>query len=162
CRTGLRARARHRRTDVQRGVTPSTDQPRHRGVKTPRSISRKAGAVQSYECQRAVMGVSHAMLHHGSRRRAAAWGERRLAAVAAALPGSIEPALPGPNVGPNLDRGFNPLAAIIFFGIIGAAGLFVAYSIYQDVGETGTKVTSFAPFILLFVALLIALGFEFV
>jgi PiT family inorganic phosphate transporter len=37
-----------------------------------------------------------------------------------------------------------------------------AYSIYSDVGESGAKVTSYAPFLLLFVALLIALGFEFV
>jgi PiT family inorganic phosphate transporter len=40
--------------------------------------------------------------------------------------------------------------------------LYVAYSIYNDIGESGTKVTSYAPFLLLFVALLIALGFEFV
>src|SRR5208283_467439 len=32
----------------------------------------------------------------------------------------------------------------------------------SDIGQTGAKVTSYAPFILLFVALLIALGFEFV
>jgi PiT family inorganic phosphate transporter len=38
----------------------------------------------------------------------------------------------------------------------------VAYSIYDDVDATGTRVTSYAPYILLFVALLIALGFEFV
>ncbi len=44
-----------------------------------------------------------------------------------------------------------------------AAGfLFVAYSLYADVGETGAVVTTYLPFILLFVALVIALGFEFV
>jgi inorganic phosphate transporter, PiT family len=76
-----------------------------------------------------------------------------------ALPGSIEPAA---RRGPELDRGFNPLLGIIFAGIIAAALLFVAYSIYVDVDATGAKVTSYAPFILLFVALLIALAFEFV
>jgi PiT family inorganic phosphate transporter len=76
-----------------------------------------------------------------------------------ALPGSIEPARPK---GPNLDGGLNPLTGIIYFGIIGAALLFVAYSIYDDVDSTGTRITSFTPYILLFVALLIALGFEFV
>jgi PiT family inorganic phosphate transporter len=76
-----------------------------------------------------------------------------------ALPGSIEPAL---SKGPNLDRGFHPLSGIIFFGVIAAALLFVAYSIYADVDATGTRVTTFLPYILLFVALLIALGFEFV
>jgi len=40
--------------------------------------------------------------------------------------------------------------------------LFVAYSIYSDVDAAGTKVTNYLPFLLLFVALLIALGFEFV
>jgi inorganic phosphate transporter, PiT family len=76
-----------------------------------------------------------------------------------ALPGSIEPARPK---GPNLDGGLNPLTGIIYLGIIGAALLFVAYSIYDDVDATGTRITSFTPYILLFVALLIALGFEFV
>jgi PiT family inorganic phosphate transporter len=79
-----------------------------------------------------------------------------------ALPGSIQPAAP-PNR-PNLDKGFNPLALIIFFGVLAAGLLFVAYSLYVDVGETGAGVrtTTHLPFILLFVALLIALGFEFV
>src|SRR6201985_505832 len=76
-----------------------------------------------------------------------------------ALPGSIEPARRG---GPNLDGGIHPLTGIIYLGVVAAALLFVAYSIYDDVGATGTRVTSFAPYILLFVALLIALGFEFV
>ncbi len=76
-----------------------------------------------------------------------------------ALPGSIEPARRG---GPNLDGGFNPLTGIIYMGVVAAALLFVAYSIYADVDATGTRVTSYLPYILLFVALLIALGFEFV
>src|SRR5258705_2147304 len=63
---------------------------------------------------------------------------------------------------PNLDKGFNPLTMIIFFGILAAGLLFVAYSIYSDVDATGAKVTTFLPYVLLFVALLIALGFEFV
>jgi inorganic phosphate transporter, PiT family len=76
-----------------------------------------------------------------------------------ALPGSIEPAA---KRGPNLDGGINPLQGIIYLGVIAAALLFVAYSIYSDIDATGTRVTSFLPYILLFVALLIALGFEFV
>ena len=63
---------------------------------------------------------------------------------------------------PNLDKGFNPLTMILFFGILAAGLLFVAYSIYADVDATGTRVTTYLPYILLFVALLIALGFEFV
>src|SRR4029077_6183298 len=63
---------------------------------------------------------------------------------------------------PNLDKGFNPLTMILFFGILAVGLAFVAYSIYADVDATGTRVTSYLPYILLMVALLIALGFEFV
>ena len=76
-----------------------------------------------------------------------------------ALPGSIEPAA---RKGPDLTGAVNPLTGIIFGGIIAAVFLFVAYSIYSDIDAAGGKVTSYAPFLLLFVALLIALGFEFV
>jgi PiT family inorganic phosphate transporter len=76
-----------------------------------------------------------------------------------ALPGSIEPAL---RKGPDLEGGFHPLTGVIYMGVIAAALLFVAYSIWADVDATGTQVKSIAPFLMLFVALLIALGFEFV
>src|SRR5258708_5655086 len=76
-----------------------------------------------------------------------------------ALPGSIEPAL---HRGPDLDRGFHPLTGVIYLGVVAAAILFVAYSIYLDIDPTGTKVTNYLPYLLLFVALLIALAFEFV
>jgi PiT family inorganic phosphate transporter len=76
-----------------------------------------------------------------------------------ALPGSIEPAA---RKGPDLSGAINPWTAILFGGVLAAVVLFVAYSIYTDVGESGAKVTGYAPFLLLFVALLIALGFEFV
>jgi inorganic phosphate transporter, PiT family len=76
-----------------------------------------------------------------------------------ALPGLIEPAK---RKGPDLDRGQHPLTGIILMGVLAGGLLFVAYSIYADIDATGAKVTSYAPFILLFVALLIALGFEFV
>ena len=80
-----------------------------------------------------------------------------------ALPGSLEPAMSTGSGGrPNLDKGFNPLTMIVFFGIMAAGLLFVAYSIYADVDATGARVTTYLPFILLFIALLIALGFEFV
>jgi inorganic phosphate transporter, PiT family len=75
-----------------------------------------------------------------------------------ALPGSIEPA----RRGPKLDHATNPLAAILFMGVVGAGILFVAYSIHSDIDAAGVKITAYLPFLLLFVALLIALGFEFV
>jgi PiT family inorganic phosphate transporter len=44
-----------------------------------------------------------------------------------------------------------------------AAGvLYVGYSLYADVDASGARTTTFLPYLLLFVALLIALGFEFV
>src|SRR5882757_62256 len=67
-----------------------------------------------------------------------------------------------PAARPNLDKGFNPLTMVLFFGILAAGLLYVSYSIYADVDATGTRVTSYLPYILLFIALLIALGFEFV
>jgi len=76
-----------------------------------------------------------------------------------ALPGSIEPARHG---GPKLDHPYNPLSLILFMGVIAAAILFVAYSIYTDINAANTRITNYLPFLLLFVALMIALGFEFV
>src|SRR5246500_5182521 len=63
---------------------------------------------------------------------------------------------------PKLDQPLNPLGLILFFGVLAAGFLFVAYSLYVDVGETGEVLTTYLPFLLLFVALVIALGFEFV
>jgi PiT family inorganic phosphate transporter len=76
-----------------------------------------------------------------------------------ALPGSIEPAR---QHGPKLDHALNPITAILFLGVLAAGILFVAYSIYSDIDASGTKISNYLPFLLLFVALLIALGFEFV
>jgi PiT family inorganic phosphate transporter len=74
--------------------------------------------------------------------------------------GGAAPAQPA--LRPNLDKGFNPLTMILCCGILAAGLLYVAYSIYVDIDATGMRVTAYLPYILLFVALLIALGFEFV
>src|SRR5262249_15236875 len=63
---------------------------------------------------------------------------------------------------PKLEHPSSPLALIIFFGILAAGVLFVAYSLYDDVASAGEKTTTYLPYLLLFVALMIALGFEFV
>src|SRR5215469_3957920 len=65
-------------------------------------------------------------------------------------------------VRPRLDRGLDPRTAIFFLLLLAAGVFFVAYSLYSDVEASGTKTTTILPFLLLFVALLIALGFEFV
>ncbi len=65
-------------------------------------------------------------------------------------------------VKPKLDVGMGPATLVLFFGILTAGALFTAWSIWSDVAEAGTPTTTWVPFILLGVALMIALGFEFV
>src|ERR1700759_1789874 len=60
--------------------------------------------------------------------------QERIPMADIALPGSIEPAR---TRGPDLDKGFHPLTGVIYLGIVAAALLFVAYSIYVDVDPTG-------------------------
>ncbi len=63
---------------------------------------------------------------------------------------------------PTLDAGFNPRTAVVFFGILAVALFFIAYSVYSDVTDSGVRTTNWIPYLLLGVALFIALGFEFV
>jgi PiT family inorganic phosphate transporter len=63
---------------------------------------------------------------------------------------------------PKLDSPSNPVVLILFFGFLAAGILYMAYSVYVDVDAAGAPATTFLPYLLLFVALLIALGFEFV
>lgn len=63
---------------------------------------------------------------------------------------------------PNLDKGLGMAGSIGFGAAILAAIGYVAWSIYADTSVSGMPATTYLPFILLFIALLIALGFEFV
>ena len=65
---------------------------------------------------------------------------------------------------PSTRFGRRPSAATMamFFAIMVLGLLFTGYSLKQDVDDMGTVVTTWTPFILLGVALVIALGFEFV
>ena len=63
---------------------------------------------------------------------------------------------------PNLDQGTNLVTVVLFGGILAAGLLFTAYSVYADISEAGAPMRTYLPFLLLGVALLIALGFEFV
>jgi PiT family inorganic phosphate transporter len=63
---------------------------------------------------------------------------------------------------PQLHRKPSTLTMVIFFAILAMGLLFTAYSLKQDVDDMGTVVTTWTPFLLLGVALVIALGFEFV
>ncbi|MEI7052513.1 inorganic phosphate transporter [Pseudomonas koreensis] len=63
---------------------------------------------------------------------------------------------------PALDKKPGPFTYVVFFAVLAMGMLFTAYSLMHDMHELGTTVTTWTPFLLLGVALLIALGFEFV
>ncbi|HUI20697.1 MAG TPA: inorganic phosphate transporter [Methylocella sp.] len=63
---------------------------------------------------------------------------------------------------PQLDKPMGIRSILIFLAIMALGLFFAAYNIYKDIAASGTPVTSILPFLLLGVALLIALGFEFV
>src|SRR5580658_1450130 len=63
---------------------------------------------------------------------------------------------------PPLDHRPSPITAILFMGLLASGLLFTGYSLVSDVVEAGAKSITWLPVILLGVALLIALGFEFV
>ncbi len=60
---------------------------------------------------------------------------------------------------PMLDVGFDARSAVIFFSILGLTLFFIACNVYVDVTETGVRTTNWLPFLLLGVALFIALEF---
>jgi PiT family inorganic phosphate transporter len=61
-----------------------------------------------------------------------------------------------------LDEPMSIQALLIYLAVIAGALFFMAYSIYSDVETAGGGPTTITPFLLLGVAMLIALGFEFV
>jgi len=63
---------------------------------------------------------------------------------------------------PHLDQPMGIRTILIFLAIMALGLFFTAYNIYSDISTSGTPVASILPFLLLAVALLIALGFEFV
>ncbi|MEF3367789.1 inorganic phosphate transporter [Methylocystis sp. 9N] len=63
---------------------------------------------------------------------------------------------------PKLDHSFDIRALLAFLGVMACGLGFTAFSIWSDLRESGAPVTTYLPFVLLGVALLIALGFEFV
>src|ERR1700745_3827545 len=63
---------------------------------------------------------------------------------------------------PRLDHQAGIKTILVFLAIVAFGLSYAAYSIAEDIRESGPPVTSLLPFLLLGVALLIALGFEFV
>src|SRR6185503_15032374 len=64
---------------------------------------------------------------------------------------------------PHLDQKFSPVTVVIFVGALAFGLLYAGYRLFTDVQSAGAApTTTYLPYILLGVALLIALGFEFV
>jgi len=66
------------------------------------------------------------------------------------------------NALPNLALRPGTVSALIFIGLLAIGLLFSGYSLFNDLSATGARPTTWLPYLLLGVALLIALGFEFV
>ncbi|MEO5795390.1 MAG: inorganic phosphate transporter [Rhodoferax sp.] len=69
---------------------------------------------------------------------------------------------PPPSSRPKLDHKTGPVTVIVFVALLAIGLLFSSYSLVSDVQEAGAFTTNWVPYLLLGVALLIALGFEFV
>ena len=78
------------------------------------------------------------------------------------LPSTGIASVPSEIARPKLDQPMGIKTILIFFAIMALGLFFTAYNIHKDLTAAGTPVTSYLPFLLLGVALLIALGFEFV
>ena len=64
--------------------------------------------------------------------------------------------------GPHLDHKTGPITILIFVAMLAIGLLFAGYSLVGDISDAGGRVLTLLPYVLLGVALLIALGFEFV
>ena len=72
------------------------------------------------------------------------------------------PSLANHDPRPRLDHKPGRTTLTLFFGLLVAGLVYTAWSLMRDIDATGTVVTTWTPFLLLGLALLIALGFEFV
>jgi PiT family inorganic phosphate transporter len=63
---------------------------------------------------------------------------------------------------PELDHRPNVVTIIVFFGFLALGLALGAYNLYADIADSGDSPKTWLPFVLLGIALLIALGFEFV
>ncbi len=62
----------------------------------------------------------------------------------------------------HFDQSIDVRAVLIFLAVLAGGLFFMAYSIYSDVADAGATPKAILPFLLLGVAMVIALGFEFV
>lgn len=75
------------------------------------------------------------------------------------LPELVRPTFRGQ---PDLDRGHHWVILAAIVGVLAAALIYVVFSIYGDMTQSGSIVPSLAPYFAIFLALLIALSFEFI
>jgi PiT family inorganic phosphate transporter len=71
-------------------------------------------------------------------------------------------AAPGGSGRPDLNRRIGPVFVLILLGLLGVGVGFTGYSLVSDMNDAHSGATTLLPFLLLGVALVIALGFEFV
>src|SRR5256886_9206999 len=84
-----------------------------------------------------------------------------MAEANAAVAGAPLP--PGGSSRPHLDTKPGPAMALFFLILIGAGVFYSGFSLITDITDAeGERTTTWLPFVLLGIALLIALGFEFV
>ena len=62
----------------------------------------------------------------------------------------------------HFDQRIDARAVLIFLAVLAGGLFFMAYSIYSDIADSGAAPKAILPFLLLGVAMVIALGFEFV
>ena len=72
------------------------------------------------------------------------------------------PAVSTPSSRPHLDSKPGLMTVLLFIALLVGGLVYTAVSLSNDVASSGTRITTYLPFFLLGIALLIALGFEFV
>ena len=81
--------------------------------------------------------------------------------MSTAFDARLGPAAVAP-VKPHLDHPMDIRLALVLLAVLAGGLFYMAYSIRSDISETGGGPTTILPFVLLGLAMLIALGFEFV
>jgi PiT family inorganic phosphate transporter len=92
----------------------------------------------------------------------AGWDSRLVAEAAAAKLVLAKTFESKPDRRPDLDRGHHWVTNAAIAGVIGAGLIYVGYSIYSDIDPIGSPIPLRAPYFAIFIALLIALTFEFI
>jgi inorganic phosphate transporter, PiT family len=72
------------------------------------------------------------------------------------------PVAPRASTRPDLNRRLGPVFGVVFLVLLAAGVVFSGYSLISDMSDASSGATTLLPFLLLGIALAIALGFEFV